>query len=244
MAEMTTLELVTEFAKRQGLPQPSSVVAATDDTTQQIHGLLNEGITSLVDRFEWEHIRVKITFQHAGGSDYTALDLGASYPDFKYIIPRTLWDETGRLEVAGPLSESEWRETTIMLGAPARYSFRMYGRKLRIYPAPNPLASITFGLEYATRYGVYDPVNATSTEFYTLDTSYPKLPSYLILADLRWRWRQAKGLPYAEDMRTCEEMIVNLQGRDGEGMLYLDARGGAPNVGPGLLVPAGSWNLP
>lgn len=244
MAEMTTLELVTEFASRQGLPRPSSVVAATDDTTQQILGLLNEGAMDLADRFQFQQLRNKITFQHIGGTDYTALDLAVSYPDFKYLVPDTLWDETGRLAVAGPLTAAEWRQTTIMLGAPARYSFRLYGGKLHIYPAPDPLASITFGMEYGTRYAVFNPVAMASTETYTLDTSYPKLPSNVILADLKWRWRQAKGLPYAEDQRISEEMIANLQGRDDQGVLHMDDTQLYANVGPGLLVPAGSWNLP
>ena len=34
-----------------------------------------------------------------------------------------------------------------------------------------------------------------------------------MLADLKWRWGAAKGLPYAEDQRVSESMLINSVGR-------------------------------
>jgi hypothetical protein len=63
----------------------------------------------------------------------------------------------------------------------------------------------------------------------------------LILADLKWRWAMAKGLPYAEDQRVSESMLVNAAGREPLQEIVLDEDYDGPLVRPGLLIPAGNW---
>lgn len=244
MAEMTLLQLTTEFCKRQGLPQPTSVVNASDDTTQQILGLFNEGIADICDRFVWPGRIIKIdSFIHADGGNFTALDFNTQYQDFKALIPHTLWNNTTRQEVAGPVSAEDWTAMTVMLITPALYSYRLYTNALHIFPIANAFHSFT--MEYLSRYGVFSPTAAANTELYTEDISYPLLPSYLILADIKWRWRREKGLPYAEDQRACEEQLINYCGRLETAELYMDNTNPWDKLAsPGLYVAAGSWHLP
>lgn len=241
MAEMTVLQIVQEFSTRQGLPKPLAVTAATDDTVQQILGMLNEGIADLADNYEWQQLQNEASFFHAGGAANQAIVFNTTYPDFKALIPETLWDSTGQLPVLGPLGPAQWAALLVRGIQPAQYSYALAGGALKIYPTPSPLTSITFTMSYLSRHGVYDPVSSATTELYTTDTSYPKLPSGLILADLKWRWRKEKGLPYAEDQRTCEEMKVNLVGREDQGRIQLDDQ---EYTGPGVIVPAGNWSVP
>lgn len=238
---LSGLQIAQEFCKRQGLPSPATLVGAQDDLTRQIWGIMNEGIMDLVQRYDWQQLTIPYTFQHAGGADYEALDLSVALPDFDHIVQKTFWDATARIEVAGPMNEREWSTITTMLVSSANYCYRMRGDKILIFGVPSPLSSVDFTFEYVTAYGV--DTGGIPEEMFTTDASIPKLPSKVILADLKWRWRKEKGLPYAEDQRICEEMILGLISREPNSVLTLDSCADSQVVGPGLLVAAGSWPL-
>lgn len=243
MAEMTVLELTQEFCRRQGLPSPSSVVTSQDDAILQIFGLLNEGIMDLVDRYHWQQLLQRVSFYHGGGAAYAAVDFSSTYTDFKALIPDTLWDTTNKMPVNGPISAAKWTEMIHLGVAASLYNFRLYGNALRIYPEPDTLTDVLFAMEYLSSFGAYDATSAANARQYADDASYSRLPSNIVLADLRWRWRQAKGLPYAEDQRTCEEAIMNAIGREPLPALSMSGPDPDQTVGPGLLVAAGSWPL-
>lgn len=243
MANMTVLEIAQEFCRRQALPNPSSVVAAQDDTTRQIHGLLNEGIMELSTRYMWQELISTYTFPHANLTGYEALNIAQDIPAFHAMISDTLWDVTGGLQVTGPLNEQEWAALITLNIASANYQYRLKRGRLYIYGVPaNPLAN-PFSFSWTTQWGVYNPDTASDEEMYTSDNSYPKLPSRIILADIKWRWKANKGLPYAEDQRSCELMILDAIAREPNGTLILDDDTYHLAAGPNLLVAAGSWPL-
>jgi len=198
----------------------------------------------LATRFEWQQLHTRHRFHHVGGANYLALDINTALPDYHGFVNRSLWDVTSRLEVNGPLNPKEWTTLTTMLISQARYSYRMQGGALYIFGVPSPLSAIDFQFEYISHYGVYNPVTLQNTETYTDDTSYPRLPARLILADIKWRWKANKGLPYAEDQRAFELMITDTIGREPQSDLVLDQQDQRLlSAGPNLLVAAGSWPL-
>jgi hypothetical protein len=242
MANMTVLQIAQEFCRRQALPNPSSVVAAQDDTTRQVHGLLNEGIMDLSTRYNWQEQTNDYTFSHANGAGYLALSL-STLPDFHALISHTLFDTVNGLEVTGPLNEQEWASLMNTGVASANYQYRLKHGGLYIYGVPAvPLAN-PFTFSYLSQYAVYNPDTAQAEEYYTSDSSYPKLPARIILADIKWRWKANKGLPYAEDMRISEMMILDHIGREPNADLVLDGDEFNMAGGPNLLVAAGSWPL-
>lgn len=242
MSERTVLQIAQQFCARQGLPTPASVANASDDTTQQIFGLMNEGIEDLVDRFYWQQIRQRISFVHANGPDYTAIDFSTTYPDFKGLVPDTFWDTSSRLPVLGPMTPSQWAQMLALSTAPSRSAFRLYGNALRIYPVNT---SLTYALEYYSRYGVYGAGDAVpaSKQNYTADTDRPLLPDAQVLADLRWRYQMTKGLPYAEAQRISEEMMTNAGSREPTPDIEMGTRDAWQSAVPGIFVSPGSWPL-
>lgn len=262
------LQLVQEFCRRRGLPQPpGTVTGAQDDTTQQIWGLLNEGISELADRFEWPMLRTRFEFTHSSyinigtaGDQYLALWLSENgvpgagapvawtqytLPDCKAILNRTLWDTDGRREVFGPMDPKSWELLLNLEVSQAVYNFSVFGNGLYIYPVPDPIGDTTFSLEYISKYGVVLNVEGvdTYTETFTDDGANCRLPQSLMLADLKWRWSAAKGLSYAEDYRACETMIQNLISRDPAPDIIMDKDRFSNVAAPGLLIAAGSWNI-
>lgn len=252
MAEWSGLRIAQEFCRRKGLPQPSTLTGATDDTTQQILGLMNEGIMEAPSRWDLTLLQVLVTFQHAGGTvaePYLAYDLN-TLPSFKHYITNTLWDITDRIQVAGPLTPKEWQVLTTMLISSSRYQFTFFNNHIQIFPVAltPPLPGPTnFTFFYQSRYGVFDPVPAAGalTDIYSSDQAYPLIPHEVILQDLKYRWLREKGLAYAEDQRSSETMWLNLCGNEPQPVLVLDAPDFNPyGLTPGLLIPAGNWNVP
>lgn len=247
MAELNLLQIVQEFCKRQGLQNPSIVTGAQDDTTQQILGLMNEGIQDIADRYNHQQLITRITFNSAcatdgEGNNYQAIDFkdSTSLPGFKFYHDKTLWDATNRRRVAGPFSYDEWQYLMIFGISQAVYNHTLFNNALYIYPNPSPPSAVTFSLFYQSKYGVYDSVAGTYKELYTLDTDQPRLPSYLMLMDIKWRYQKQKGLPYAEDQRICEEALLNAVGRVPQGDLVLDPPDMAMGQVPTLYIAAGN----
>ncbi len=67
MAEWTGLQIAQEFCKRKSLPVPQTLTGATDDTTNQIWGLLNEGMQDMAQRYDLQALQKNLIFTHAGG---------------------------------------------------------------------------------------------------------------------------------------------------------------------------------
>lgn len=239
MAEKSLLTIVKDFCKRAGLQEPSVAAGAADDTTVQIVNLLNEGIQEICDRYALQQLTMQKTFTHENGADYQALDLAVNVDGWKYMEPFTIWDTGTRLALTGPLTIQEWARSITMQIAPATYSYIVFQNKLRIYPVPSDPTAVTFTFFYQTKNGVED--GGTGYDSYVTDTSTPRVPTYLVEADLKWRWARQKGLPYAEDFRTCESMLMNAVGREPKAALSLDY--GDHYYGPGIFVSPGSWPL-
>lgn len=241
------LQIAKEFCRRKSLPQPSTLVGSTDDTTNQILGLMNEGVMEMPSRFDLSPLQIRLPFTHAGGTGtepYMALDQTV-YPDWKHYILNTLWAKTIRVQVAGPLTLKQWQTLTTMLISSSRYQFTVYNQHIQIFPVVSP-GTENFELYYQSRYAVFDPTAAggagATTDNFSDDTAYPLVPHEVILQDLKWRWLREKGQPYAEDLRSAEEMWANLASAEPASPLVLDAPDYDPTgIGPGLLVPAGNW---
>ena len=238
MAEKNLLTIVQDFCKRAGIPVPPVAAGSTDDTTVQVVALLNEGIQDLCDRYSLQQLMTSCTFQHANGTDYLAFDL-AALPDWKYNEPLTIWDTETRLPLRGVATVQEWQQIITMQVAPAVYTYIVYGNAIRIYPVPSVPADVLYSFFYQSKNGCID--GTTTADTYVTDTAMPRLPTYLVEADLKWRWKKEKGLPYAEDMRVAESMLVNAVGRTPQPVLNLDV--GDRNYVPGIFVSPGSWPL-
>lgn len=240
---MSLLTLAQEFARRQGIRVPSAVTSSTDETVLQIWGLLNEEVEELAERREWYWLRARARFNHINGTDYLAYSL-SGLAGFKGVIPRTLWAEDIRLPVTGPVTPEQWQQMILLTTAPAQYLYRIYSGGLYIYPVPTDLVSTFFSFEYLSSYPVVAVDGTTFKAAFTADDDNPRMPSRMVMAGLRWRWKKEKQQAYAEELRAYETMIENEAGREtNPGDLQLDTPDPDSRVaGPGLLIPAGNWN--
>lgn len=240
---LTLLQIVQSFARRQGIRVPSAVTTSTDETILQIWGLLDEEVTELADRREWLWLRGQSSFNHLNGAGYLAYALN-TLPDYKGIVPRTLFSDDSRLPVAGPASDEQWAVMMALSVAPSLYTYRSYGGNLYIYPAPSTPASVLFSFEYYSSYPVASS-GGIAKALFTADTDVPRLPDRIVMAGLRWRWKKEKNQPYAEEMRAYEAMLEAEAGRES---IPTDIHLDNPDpenatLAPVIVIPAGNWNV-
>lgn len=238
----TLLKLVQEFSRRQALSVPSAVVGSTDETVTQIQALLNEGNIELTDRFDWACLRRNITFSLTFADDeYLSLN-NESAPGcaVKFIVPQTLYNTTLSLRVPGPATDREWADYRDDGNWPTPGIYMVRGNGLWIGTSES--GAQAYSLDVALLHSVMSS-GGSLLEYPTADTDTYLLPSRVLLADLRWRWRREKGLPYAEDMRSLEEMLRDAFTREGNAQRVDMGRPESAFPTPMILVQPGSWAL-
>lgn len=248
MASSSLLSIIGDFFERQDMVRPVAVITSQDQTVKQARRILQEGIRELQERDDWKCLQIlNPTIAPLNNpTTWLAVDLESSIPAYKWMIPGTLWETTTRLPVAGPLSEQDRSQMLTMQVTPAQYSFWIGpgagGNALYIYPYS---ATARFQFQYQSQYAILDYLAGTPKEAYTNDGDLCMFPTRILMADLNWRWNKSKGLPYAEELRAFETMVANLEANQ-QPAYAIRLDGGGPNdrfAGPGLLIPAGSWNV-
>lgn len=240
MTTWTLLETVKEFAKRQNVKIPISVVTSTDEQILQAWGLLNEEAAELATRGPWPQLTKTMTFQHARGPDYLAFSFDDS--SLKYMFQCTLWSTDRQLYVQ-QVTDQQWNEILANQVVPSDKVYRLAGEGIEIYPAPGEADEMyQFTAKYKNHIRSSD--GTTIDDRFNADDDVGLLPGDLYVTGLRWRWRMEKGLPYAEHFRMYEGMVLN----------YLSAATNAPEVRldqedsqgpwPGIMIPASNWPLP
>jgi hypothetical protein len=237
---LTLLQTVVHFCERTNLSSPATVIGSADTQVVQIKALLEEIGIDMASRVAWEGITFQATHTTIANEDQGAIATIATN-GFKYIKNGTLWDRTDRLPVLGPLSPQEWQALKALVTTGPRYRSRIRGGRLLVDPTPT--AGHSWAFEYVSKNWILADDLTTYRQFFGDDDDTILLPDTELLQGLRWVWKREKGLDYAEDFRTYENMLKDAAGRDGgKPTLRMDGGGGGPR--PGVMVPSGNWNVP
>ncbi len=105
---------------------------------------------------------------------------------------------------------------------------------------PTPTAGDTIAFEWISKYWCTGAGGDAATWAADADTAY--LDEEIMAQGVVWRWQAAKGLEYAESYNKYERLIADATARDA-GKQALNMGGGSTGYQPGILVPAGSWNV-
>ena len=236
------LQIVQEVRGRLGQPIPGSVVGSSDPSVIQLLGLLQEFVEDLMTRKYWQSNIIQGTWVATGTEDQG--DLDTLFPlGYEGLVPDTFFDQTQILPIRGGLTAAEWatRKAQAMTGPLPAYRIR----NNRMLFNPPGTAGHTIITEYYSSYFIYNPADPIPVyrKYWLKDTDVCVLGDTLPMAYLKWAWKAAKGMDYAEDFRKYE-MLVNTKSMrdDRKGVLNMGDGPGTGTVGPGILVSPGSWN--
>lgn len=227
---------------RLSLTQPTVVVTSTDLQVLQMLELLKEAAEDLadygIDDSCWQALQREHTFVTVAQEEQTNTPIPA---DFGRFITGTFYDRTSQRQLAGPLSPAQYQQQQARPVLLQPYlTFRERDGALLI--TPSPAAGDTIAYEYVSSYYAVSSAGVAKREF-TSDDDTTYLDEELLKKSLRWRWKQAKGLDYGEDMATFERATAAKFASDG-GMPVLSIGAPAPRPQPELLnIPQGSWGV-
>lgn len=231
---LNCLQIIQTVCRRIGILAPNAAVGSTDQQIIQLLAISEEEGQEQATRYQWESLQQEATFTTVATQIQTTL--AAVTTGFNYIVNDTIWNRTLRRPVYGPKSQQDWQQDKAMqLNGPFN-SFRIINDVINFYP--NPVAGQSCYFEYMSENWV--TTGGLSSPVWVLDADTPKIDDQLIVLGTIWRWKQAKGLDYAEDFAKYERRIQDTMGRDaGKATLSMD--GAKWEIQPAILVPRGNW---
>lgn len=232
---MTVLSIIQDAADRLNQPAIASVFGnQSQDARALLQALIQEGKDLLTEDPPWADLIAEHTFTTQEGVEEYALPA-----DYQRMINNTCWDRNQYWQVRGGLTPQQWQVIRSGLYQTARLSanFRLKSstdKKSKAFyldPIPGTVqdeAPRTLVFEYQRKFWVYEGDN-----FYPrpqADTNEVLFDEEMMTQGVRWRWRQARDLPYAALMQEYSDYRNKMIAQD--------------RAPPTLSVNEQPWRLP
>jgi hypothetical protein len=143
-----------------------------------------------------------------------------------------------RWPLIGPLDADTWTRVTIETTSAPQFYWTLLGGLINVHPVP--AVTDEFAYYYVSNKWIGNAAGTSTYAEWAADTDLPRIPDKLLRLGLTWRWKQAKGLDYAEDLETFEREAEKAIGED-RGQRSIPTartfRGGYPaNFWPGTIT--------
>lgn len=192
-----------------GLPATVSVAGSGDQAIRMLLAHAQREGRQLARRWTWQRLARKATFTATAAE----VQVGALPADYDgRFLSGTFWNTTLKRPVPGPLNPQEWQQRISSVGQGPYPAFRIQGNALLMNPAP--VAGETHTFEYLTR-NFCASAGGTEQAAWAADNDVGLLDEELMLLGIIWRFKQSRGMDYAEDMRTYEMEVLQAIARDG-----------------------------
>lgn len=196
------LQLATRITRRLPLSSdPASVIGNDEPQIQQLLELMQEEGDDLVSRHAWSVLTATWTIDVGSTSPHSE-----SYPTgfSRFRTDADVWRSGSNVTpLIGPVPSNKWQVLTSSPGTYPGY-WRPYGSGIQILGVSS---TETVTVEYVSKNWILDDDGSTGKSVWASDTDTLRLPELLYVQGVRWRWKQSKGLDYAEDMAGYEREL-------------------------------------
>lgn len=237
---MAVRDPIVILAEKYNLPFVGSVYTSSLDTVyQQFASVTKDALDHLAKyRFPIARRRATATSIASGNQGNFLTLFGANYTD---VIPKTLWDNTSRRPLIGPVSDQLWQTLQANPASSASFYYKVMDGDFLVWP--NMPAGLTLSCLVQQSWYVTDLTGVTYKKYPTLDTDLYILGEDLMRKEIEWRWLRLKGQPYADVAMEAEDLRNEaLASPDAAPTLDLTPEP-AFGLAPGIWVPAGPWNV-
>ncbi len=232
---MTLATMCQSAARQLNVGVPTAFVSSTDETAGLLLRLATEEGTALMRRYPWQVLQTEKTFTTVAADEQT----NALPADYDRMIPETMFNRGTRRRVAGPLSPEEWQQTKATLVTYVNPTFRIRGDAVLM--SPNPPAGETVAYEYISKHFCKSAGGTTQADW-VADSDLGRLDEGLMTLGLVWRFKQVKGLAYAEDLALYERRVTDAEMRDGVKPRITADMGCHDRMATKLQIPE-TWNI-
>lgn len=207
---MTVLAAVQGAAPWIGITVPTALFTGTDRTSVEMQAMVNEAALGIAEDFDWQRLKVLETI--TGDATTTAWPLPDDYA--RMLKQARLWPSAQpNTPLRHVVDTDEWLgiDTQNMSEIVSRWT--IYGNDLHIKPAVASAATVKFFyisnlIVLAT--GGTDPTK----DAFDTDSDEFFLGDRILKLAIIWRWKAAKGRPYAEDFANYQNARDQLAGND------------------------------
>lgn len=207
---MTVLSAAQAAAPSIGISVPSALFTATDRTSVELQTLVNEAALGICEDFDWQ--RLKLINTITGDGSYTSFDLPSDYA--RMLKDAKLWpSDQPNSPLVHVLSDDKWLEYEVQDFDTVTNRWIIYGGQIHIKPAVASMSAVKHF--YVSNLIIAGP-NATAltkTEFSADGDSF-FLGDRLLKLAIIYRWKAAKGRPYAQDEDNYNKLRDEMAGAD------------------------------
>lgn len=198
---MSLLTACQNVVKETGIGTvPATIISNTDATAVQLNALAERAAKKLAKR-DWEKMLREHTITTVASTETYALPA-----DWARYISDTAWDASNFWQMRGQINPQLWQALKRgLVSVSVRKRFRLRGGLVYINPIPSAVETLV--IEYARNTPWTDSTGITYRVAATADTDITVFPENLLELDLKWRWKNAKGLDYTEDYNEAEREI-------------------------------------
>lgn len=238
---MTALGIIRSTMGRMSLTQPTVAFTSTDLQVLQLLELLKEAAEDLFnygDDGGWQALQREQTFITVAQEIQTNTPIPA---DFGRFINGSFYDRTSQRQLFGPLTPAQYQaqKARPVLVQPF-LAFQERGGVFMISPAP--AAGDTIAYAYVSNFYAISSAGQPKREF-TSDDDTTFLDEELLKKSLRWRWKQAKGLDYGEDLVSFERDVAKKYGQDAAAPALSIGDAGCIPFPERFNLPEGGWGV-
>lgn len=191
MALSSLLDIVTRACDEMALARPTNIIAATDRQTQQMLALLNTAGRDLMASHQWAALVATASITTATSSVNYTLPT-----DFDRLVDDASWDRTNQFPMMGsitPQRHQYWLSSG-SVAPTTRKEFRVHhipgSSTVTVVPTPTSAEALLFFYVRNT----WALSGSTPIEEFAADTNTTIFKPQLLVKELKWRWKSAKGL--------------------------------------------------
>lgn len=193
---MTVLQAVQQAAPWIGISVPSVLFSATDRTSVEMQATVNECALAIAEDYDWQRLRVLNTITGDGSEENWALP-----SDYARMLKRSkLWPSD---EPNSPLTHIEdsdkWLQDEVQDFSSVIKRWTIYGGQMHIKPAVTLSSTVKF-FYISNLIVVATGGTAPTKTAFDADADALFVDERLLKLSIIWRWKMAKGRPYAEDL--------------------------------------------
>jgi len=231
---MTVLTVIQDACTSGiALTRPTSVFGSSVREMLELAAIANETAEMIALSHEWQTLQRIASITGDGTTEEFALP-----GDFQRMLNETqLWSEV----IDGPLmpvrDRDDWLNAITKDYEFSTNAWILYGEELHFRPALDTSEVVRFF--YQSNLIVRPGTGANKAQFDN-DTDTFRLNERLLKLGIIWRWREMKGLPYAENMADYERLKEKLIHNDRGPAILRDNTNRLRGMGS-MAYP---WNLP
>lgn len=195
---MATLLSICQNAlyEMSGFEVPNSFYGNGNLTARQCLKLVEREGKTLSREHHWAELISEHTFLTVDGT--------ATYAkpsDFQSFANMTMWDRTNAWRIMGPTPPLvyQWLKSGITVASDAEAWYMVRGSTITIYPTPSSERTIAF--DYYSNGWITKQSDSTYASEFTSDNDTVRLDGDLLTLGLKWRFLQAKGMPYEPEWK-------------------------------------------